>query len=347
MGRINVIVIMFIIIQGLTVINEGNSTDSVIQQEKNSSSYDLNYSYVMNSPELTFNRIIVLSRNCDKLFLNLSVQNYGEPIDTVLTSVKINNVLTEQAFSSIEREGLKNCIVYQFDQPQFLIIPLNYSYQEILSISISLHLDSLISWREVEYNFAIFSAILYSVNLVEPLNNQSLMIFSNSFQFALQPSRISSFGKRLLLKSFIPVEIPDNMYLSSILEITMSSGRFDYVTVSTGTNYAIDGNFVRINSTVNRNNLKNQIWHLNLYIIPIIDSQEEYSLITFSLQAYGILKEKIIIYQNLDLINHPIPGIIMTPVLILLLFGIPYYYVYQEELTEKDDRIIESELGRV
>jgi hypothetical protein len=143
------------------------------------------------------------------------------------------------------------------------------------------------------------------------------------------------------------VEIPDNMYLSSILEITMSSGRFDYVTVSTGTNYAIDGNFVRINSTVNRNNLKNQIWHLNLYIIPIIDSQEEYSLITFSLQAYGILKEKIIIYQNLDLINHPIPGIIMTPVLILLLFGIPYYYVYQEELTEKDGRIIESELGRV
>jgi hypothetical protein len=301
----------------------------------------------MNTPEVTFNRLIVLSKYCDKLFLNLSVQNNGEPINTVLTSIQINNVITELAFSSNEREGLKNCLVYQFDQPQFLIIPLNFSYQEVVSISISLHLDSLISWREVEYNFAIFSAILHSVDLVQPLVDQSLMILSNSFQFALPSSEISFFGKQLLLKSYIPVDIPNNMHLSSILEITMIGGQFEFVSLSTGINYAIDGNFAQINSTVNTNNLKDQIWYLNLYIIPNIDSQDEYSLITISLQAYGFLKENLIIDNNLDLINHPVPGFIMTSVLIFLLFGIPYYYVYQEELAEKDDRIIESELGRV
>ncbi|PWI48620.1 hypothetical protein CEE45_06135 [Candidatus Heimdallarchaeota archaeon B3_Heim] len=339
--------ILLIIIQGITVICKGDLAKTLQQQESKSSSYDLNFNYTMDKPELTFNRFIVLSRPWDKLFLNLSIQNFGEPIDTILTTIKINDIITDHVFSSNEREGLKNCLVYQFDQPQALMIPLNYSYQEILSVSVSMYLDSLISWREVEYNFIIFSATVHAVDLVQPLSEQSLMILSSNFQYALQPSQISFFGKKILTKSLLPVDIPDNLYLSSILEITIKGGQFDYIALGTGRNHAIDGNVVRINSTVNKVDLENQIWHINLYIIPIISSTDDYSTISISIRAYGLLKEINTLNNNLESVSHPIPGFIMIPVLIFILFGIPYYYVYQEELSEKDDRIIDSDLGKM
>ena len=170
---------------------------------------------------------------------------------------------------------------------------------------------------------------------------------SRKFQYALQSSQISYFGKRLLLKSFIPVDIPDNMYLSSILEITILGAQIDYLTIDGENTHAMDGNLVRINATVNTNDLRDQIWYINLYIIPFIDTHDDYSIITLSLRAHGILKAINLLTKDLDLTKHPIPGFIVTPVLIFLLFGIPYYCVYQEELTEKDDRIIDSELGKL
>jgi len=350
LGRIKQLkelIILCILFQGVLVFGVENSPKLIAQKENSSSSYDLNYSYTMNTPELTFSRVAIISRDWDKLFLNLSVQTYGEPIDEVFISVKINIILTEQTFSSNEREGLKNCLVYQFNQPQFLIVPLNYSHQEILTISFSIHLDSLVSWREVEFEFTIFSAILHFFDCIQPLTYQPLMIVSNSFLFTLPSSQMSYFGKRLLLKGFIIVDIPDNMYLSSILEITILGGQFEYISLETGTNYNIDRNFAKINTTVTKDNLKDQTWAIKLCIIPFIDSQDEYSVVTITIEAKGVLKEKIPMKSDIDLIDHPIPGFIMTPFLICLFFGIPYYYVYQEELADKDDRIIDSKLGKV
>jgi hypothetical protein len=338
---------ILIVIQGISIICCGVTEGRLEQDNTTTGRYDLNFAYTMIDPELTFNRLIVMPRDWDKLFLNLSVQNYGEPIDTILTSIKINDVLTEYAFSSNERVGLKNCLVYQFDHPQTLIIPLNYSYQEILSVSISIHLDSLISWREVEYKFEISTTYLHGINLVQPLSNQSLIIMPGNFKYVLQSSQTSYFGKRLLLKSFIAVEIPDNMHLSSALEITILGAQIEYVTIGTENTHALDGNLARINTTVNKNDLRDQIWHMSIYIIPFIDSHDNYSIITVSLRAHGILHDNGLSNKNLDLTMHPIPGFIMTPVLIFLLFGIPYYYVYQEELKDSDDRIIDSDLGRL
>ena len=343
MRRINIITIILIVIQGISMVECGRA----VQDESNSGTYDLNANYTMNLPELTFTRLIVMPRSWDTLFLNLTVQNYGEAIESILISSKINDILTEDTFSSNERVGLKNCLVYQFDQPQTIIIPLNFFYQEILSVSISIHLDSLVSWREVEYNFEILSAFLHGVNLAYPLNDQPLMILSREFHFTLQSSQISYFGKRLLLRSYFPVGIPDNMFLSIVLEVSIFGAQFDYVTLGSDNNHVIDRNFVRINATINKDDLKDQIWQSTLYIIPYIESQDDYSMITLSLRAHGVLKAINFSNKDLDLTKHPIPGFIMTPVLIFLLFGIPYYYVYQEELTEKDDRIIDSELGKM
>ncbi len=347
--QICIIFSIFLSIHSVLSICEGSSLVFSQQREEVDRSYNLNIAYMMNNPEITFTRLVVLSKQWDKLFLNLSVQNYGEAIDFIQTSSKINDLSTDHSFSSKERDGLKNCLVYQFDRPQTLIIPLNYTYQETLSISISIYLDALISWREVEYNFKIFSASLYAINLVQPLTEQPLLITSKNFHFILQSSQISYFGERLLLRSYLPVQIPDNQLLTTNLELEIIGGKFDYLSLTTGqsSKYLIEDNIAVINTTINQDDLKDHVWYIDIHIIPIIDSHDGYSDITFTLQVHGVLKEKLISNNNLDLIDHPIPGIIMTPLLIFVLFGIPYYYVYQEELTEKDDQILESELGRL
>ncbi len=343
------VVFFVIILPFLPIISSvANMVDYRTENNGKNGNHDLHFQYSMKNSELTVNRLIVLSESWDKLFLNMSIQNFGEAIDSIFISVKINEVITECTFSSYKRVGLKNCLMYQFAQPQILIIPLNFTYQEVLSISISIYLDALISWREVEYNFTIYSANLQGHNLLQPFTEQPLHILSNNFHYILQSSPSSLFGQRLFVRGFVPVDIPPKFLLSTQLEVQITGADLEHISLGTGSNinYEINERFTRINSSVSSNDLTDHLWSLKLYIIPIMNNPNDYSSITISLKARGVLIADHFSDADLGLISHPIPGIIMIPILIFFLFGVPYYHVYQEELTEKVDRLLETEIGK-
>ncbi len=327
----------------------GFTSETRSTKENSSHIVDLHFSSQMHNAEVHYQRLVILpSGNWDKFILIILVQNFGEPLDNVFVSVRSNEETSERVFNTYEQSGLRNSLAYQFEQAQELIIPLNITHQEQVLLSLTVMLDSLISWRESNYNFSIFSTSLHCVDFVQPKERiQRLPIFAPTHVYIVQPSQISLFSKKILSKCFVPISIPEGMELNALLNITMVGASFDFLSLDFGANTAKGENKVQINTSLSSEKLNEQFWELRLFILPSFSSSEEFVSITISVEVQGILKK---ITENNDeelLSSHPIPGIIMIPFLVFILFGIPYYYVYQEELTEKNDRITEYDEGRI
>jgi len=262
--------------------------------------------------------------------------------------VRSNEESVEKIFNTYEQSGLRNSLAYQFEQAQEIIIPLNIINVEQISLSLTVMLDSLISWREPIYNFSIISTSLHCINFVHPEEDiQRLPIFSPTHTYVVQATQISLFSKKILSKCFVPILIPDGMELNALLNITMVGGSFDFLSLDFGSNSASGGNKVQINTTINGEKLNEEFWELNLYILPSFSTTEDFASITISVEVHGILKKIATSNDGEILFSHPIPGLIMIPLLVVVLFGIPYFYVYQEELTEKNDQILEHDQGRI
>ena len=310
---------------------------------------DLSFSSEMYDAEVHYQRLVILpSGNWDKLVLKMIVQNFGESLDNVFISVRNNEETIECIFKTYEQSGLRNSLTYQFEQAQELIIPLNVTNQEQVLLSLTVMLDSLISWREPVYNFSILSTSLHCINFVQPEENiQRLPVFSPSHTYVVQPSKISLFSKKILSKCFVPILIPDGMELNALLNITMVGASFDFLSLGFGANSANGGSKVQINTTIQGENLNEQFWELHLYFLPYFSSSDEFVSITIDVEVLGIMNKITTSNDEYLLSSHPVPGLIMIPLLIFTLFGIPYYYVYQEELTEKNDQILEHDEERI
>ena len=330
--------------KGTGLISETRSID-----ESSDQIIDLFFSSEMYEAEVHYQRLVILpSGNWDKFVIKMLVQNFGESLDNIFVSVRSNEESVEKIFNTYEQSGLRNSLAYQFEQVQEIIIPLNVTNVEQISLSLTVILDSLISWREPNYNFSIISTSLYCINFVHPEQNiQRLPIFSPSHTYVIQTTQIPLFSKKILSKCFVPILIPEGMELNALLNITMVGGSFDFLSLDFDSNTANGENNVQINTTINGEKLKEQFWEIHLYILPSFYSSDDFVSITISVEVHGILKK---IARNNDeelLSSHPIPGLIMIPLLVFILFGIPYYYVYQEELTEINDQILEHDKGRI
>jgi hypothetical protein len=327
----------------------GLASETNFTHENSSQIINLYFSREMHEAEAHYQRLVILpSNNWDILILKMLVQNFGESLDNVLISVRDNEEIIERTFNTYEQSGLRNSLAYQFEQIQELVVPLNFTNRELLSLSLTVMLDSLISWREPNYNFSIISTSIHCIELVQPGEEiQRLPVMSSSHTYVVQPSQISLFSKKILSRCFIPISIPDGMELNSILNITILGASFDFLSLGFGVNVANGENKAQINTTITSGGLKEQFWEIQLYTLPSFSSNDEFVSITIFLEAQGVLKSLNIDKNESSLSTHPIPGIIMIPILIFILFVIPYYYVYQEELTEKNDQIIEYDKERV
>ena len=308
---------------------------------------NLFFSQLINTSEFYFERVISLTKNWEILILNLSIQNLGEALDNIFVSIDCNGITTDFVFNSQIRTGFKNSLAYQFEQSQSLIVPFNYSYQEHLYLTISIFLDSIISWREPKYSFTVNSAVIHCLNPVQPKEKTSLSVFSAKHQYQIQPSKVSFLDKKILTQCFIPIRIPDNHKLSTNIRIQISGAQFDFISINTNPNTAVKGYNALLNTTVPKESVIRNIWELNLFITPLFNVRDEITLIVIDVEVQGIVEE---IYRTKEMSSigsHPIPGFIMIPVLVLVLFGIPYFYVYKEELKEKKDHIIDSDLGKM
>ncbi len=343
------IFLVFLVILFPIQISTGLVSETQSTNENSSQVIDLFFSREMHEAETHYQRLVILtSDNWDILMLKMLVQNFGESLDNVLISVRSNEEIIERTFHTYEQSGLRNSLAHQFEQVQELVVPLNFTNREQISLSLTVMLDSLISWREPNYNFSIFSTSLHCVNLVQPEEQiQRLPVISSSHTYVVQPSQISLFSKKILSRCFIPISIPDGMELNSILNITMLGASFDFLTLGFGANLANGRNEAQINTTITSKGINEHIWELQLYTLPSFSSNDEFVSIRIFVEAQGILKPLNIDKNEEFFTTHPIPGIIMIPLLIFILFGIPYYYVYQEELTDKNDQIIEYDKERI
>ncbi|MHA2100701.1 MAG: hypothetical protein ACW99A_18685 [Candidatus Kariarchaeaceae archaeon] len=297
---------------------------------------DLYLSNRISVPEVTYQRLVILSYDTwDHLLLQIIVQNYGESLDSVFVSIMCNGILTEKEFNTYEQLGSNLYLSHQFEQVQELIIPLNISREKNISLTFTVSLDPVFSLRDPTYNFSIYSASLHSVNLIQPRDVQPLPIFSPSHSFIVQPKKLSLFNKKILVKCLIPVLIPDGMELNALVNVKMTGASFDHFSLDSEIKEVRGKNNVNINTTINKENLNGDIWFLLVSVTPLLSSNNDPIPLTISVDIYGKLKPHFDYYRENFLSTHPIPIPVMIILFIILLYVIPYYFVYQEEMMEK------------
>ena len=350
--RITSLPLIFVVLLGIVLlcqISVGFPSETQSLSEYSDQTINLFFSREMHEAEAYYQRLIIIPfNNWNTLILKMLTQNFGESLDSVVISVRSNDEIIEKTFNTYEQSGFRNSIAHQFEQVQELIIPLNFTKRDQVPLSITVMLDSLISWRKPDFNFTIISSTLHCVSFIQPGEKiQNLPVFSSTHTYVVQSSQISLFSKKILSKYIIPISIPEGMVLYSILNVTMSGATFDFLSLGSGANEANGGNIAQINTTITSDMISEQFWEIQLYTLPSLPSNDDFVPITISVDAQGIIKPLDIDKTETFLSTHPIPGLLMIPLLIFVLFGIPYYYVYQEELTEKNEQILEYDKGRI
>ena len=80
-----------------------------------------------------------------------------------------------------------------------------------------------------------------------------------------------------------------------------------------------------------------------MIISPDYDSFYVPTRVVVEVTAVGVLQS----HSSAPFVNilevHPIPVIIMFPILIISLFGVPYYLVYQEQSSDPDNNILDPQ----
>lgn len=333
---INVKIFIFILVF-LSIFQQINTIASIEELKpilNTKDSINLFIQQNIEKAEIKFRRIISLSKEWDILFLNLTVQNNGDPLENVFLSTSMNEKISEYSFESYNREQTTKRLVHQFEQRQSLISPLNYSFDEIQTIIISVLLNPMIPWRSPIFNFTIISAVIHCCDLSTFESSSPLNHFPLVHTYYIRKSEISFLSSKILIRVLIPIEIPLNQELVTTVKLKISGARFSIISFNEGENYICNGTEVEFNTVVNHDMIRNNIWNLEISIHPSFVSAEDYTLLIISSEIHGVFQEATSIRGN-ELHSHPIPNSIMQPILIFIFFCVPYYHVFKEE-TEKN-----------
>lgn len=336
--------IVFIIILSIfqqTKIKMVFSTSETQSSSKTMESIDLNFQQNVGLAEIHFQRIITLSKEWDNLLLNLTVQNYGETLDSVFISTSMNGIIAEASFETYDRNQLKKRLAYQFELRQSLIFPLNYSFEETQTIIVSVLLDSTISWRSPHFNFSILAAKICCLEFNSFESPLQVKHFPEIHSFLIRTTSTSFLSSKILINILIPVEIPLNQEFMATIKLKINGAKFDVISVDNGKNYFSDDTEVEIKAVMRKDGTINNIGYLKISLLPSFISNDEYTLISISSEIQGVFQDVVRIEID-DLQHHPIPSLIMLPILVISFFCIPYYYVYKEETENKGDKVIDG-----
>ncbi len=314
-----------------------NTTTEITPLEK----FDLGLTGVITEVESSFKRNMVLSKTWDHLVLNMTIQNFGDPLDNVFLKVNVNGVPTQATFSTLEQKNLAKAFYYQFEVPQTLVMILNHTKQTEVELEILVILDHAVALRNLYVNLSINCAELIGLNLVEPYERGNLPIFPVNHLYQIQPAKFSFLKKNLLASIILFVQIPSEMRLDCTISATLEGVGIDYLKVDDQTFYpnrstrSIDFNY-SISEISNDQGLP-----LTILVAPDYEGLSGLTNISLSLAVSGELESIPESSVNDVLGSHPIPGWLMIPVLIVGLFGVPYYLVYQEHITSRDNNILD------
>ncbi|MFX1283123.1 MAG: hypothetical protein ACFFB5_05685 [Promethearchaeota archaeon] len=310
-----------------------------------SESYDLSISEVVTEVERTFQRNIVLSRVWDRLLLNMSVQNFGDPLDNVFLHVITNGAPIHATFHAVETVGLVQAFSYQFEIPQTLVMTLNHTQETELQLKILILLDHSVTWRTPSVNFAIQKAHLIALDLIQPLERSILPLSYANPQYQIQPVKYSFQRRNLLASPILYVHIPANMQLLCTLLVTLQGTGVDYLVVDEQTVYANEGGHsISMNFTITKTS-EDQDISLSMSIAPDYEGLGGETRVFLSITVVGMLEPYssplVAAPVTAVLGAHPIPWLLMIPILAITLFGIPYYLVYQDHVTDKDNTLLD------
>ncbi|MFW9903662.1 MAG: hypothetical protein ACFFFH_04975 [Candidatus Thorarchaeota archaeon] len=307
-----------------------------------SETHNLRISQVLTEVETEFKRTIILSRIWDRLVLNMTVQNRGDFLENVFLKVIANGAPVQATFSSFEEIGLVQAFSYQFEVPQMLLVTLNYSKQTQVQLDITIILDFGVTLGTPVVDCLIQGAQLIALNLAQPIESQILPLLQAN-QYQIQPVKYSFLKKNLILSAVVYVHIPEDMQLLCTVSVLLHGTKINYLTIEdqifypSGNEYMIAFNLTKTLPSVG------QELFLTMIVSPDYDSLDVPTQVIVEVTAVGVLQSR----SNAPFVNvlgvHPVPALIMFPILIISLFGVPYYLVYQEHISDRDNNILDTQ----
>ncbi|MFX0170605.1 MAG: hypothetical protein ACFE9L_01665 [Candidatus Hodarchaeota archaeon] len=331
----------------LCVIQENFSANAIEEQYMLNATLpalekiDLGINEVVNETESVFQRNLALSRSWNKLILNLSVQNLGDSLDKVILQVITNDVQVQATFNTLEQAGLIQAIAYQFEVPQSLIVNLNFTGQKELQIDIRLLLDYIVTWRSPKVDFRINKAEIIGLNSSNLNDNEELILLAANHWYHIQPVDFSMLEKKLFVQSYFFASFPDDYQLDCTITVASQGVELNYVSIDEKSFYSTKSQEIRFNWTFD-NLPGTEFFLLNIIVSPVYDNLIGITQTKIFLNISGTLFEKANLSFKEFLGSHPIPGWLMHLILLITLFGIPYIKVYQEQVANQDEGILDS-----
>lgn len=331
----------FIIIPcGLISSNSAIAIESSYTSSFEFKKIDLQLSEEISISEVYFQRTFFLEKEWDIIVLNLTVQNFGDPFDGVVLQIHIDGNIISHTYNALEQVGLVKAYSYQFELHQNLILPLNYSGSGIKQIEIRIILDHAPSVTLPIVNFSIVQGEILAFDYLQPINtSMQLPISSSNYQYIIQPANLVFLQKKLLLTTYLFCQIPSGMQLDSTISVIIDRVGIDQIKIN-GESFHDDGNHaLKFNLTISENN--NRYSRLDFTIYPSYKQVHANTKIKLLLSISGNLSQNTNSESEGELGPHPIPWWLMYPIILVGLFGFPYYKVYKEHLISRNEEILD------
>ncbi|MFW9779246.1 MAG: hypothetical protein ACFFE8_10365 [Candidatus Heimdallarchaeota archaeon] len=331
---------------GLFVANPVKATPSDVEALR-SEIVDLGWSVQITEGHYKFYTTVSFSEVWERVLLNITLQNIGDELDQILVTVNLNGDISEGVFKQYEeiRDSIGvRALAYQFELPQSLLLPLNHTPQTYYELEIVLNFDGGFSWNNPGINVRILEAAILGFQPSSATEWKVLPILGAERNFQIQPnvlkyqwSRTKLLGTGLLT---VLIEDPASQMLETQVNLSVEGIGIDSVTIEGQTTH-FDGNHqigIAQNLVFNR---QVPIYSIAIMISPEIIETTEPILVRMSIQISGQVGPRSDIFPFMELPPHPIPAPLMWLVLIIGLFGIPYWYVFQENLADTPEALLE------
>jgi hypothetical protein len=301
---------------------------------------DLEFSRIITESEISFDRSIFFETIWDNLVLNMTVQNFGDPLDGVVLKVSTDNHICQHTFSTLEQVGLVKVISYQFELQKNLILPLNISDEGLINIRILIILDHTASVQKPDINFSIHQTEIIAFDNPQPVENMTLPLFGANQRYIIQPAKLLFLEKKLLAHTYLFSNIPLDMQLETTIKMQLNGVGVDQIQIDGDSFYSSSNSVFIFNLTITER--FNDFISLNFIVYPNYYQVHELTEINMLISISGKLNENSGSRSRTELGINPIPWWLMYPLILIGLFAFPYYNVYKEHLMTRDEEFIDT-----
>ncbi|NHJ01628.1 MAG: hypothetical protein EAX86_05765 [Candidatus Heimdallarchaeota archaeon] len=331
--------LLFLYTNDLVISKTNSLPPSLINKDLKCEYVNIGLNTRLTEIKSTFSRYCIMNQKWNHLLLNLTVQNHGESIESVIISTEMNGATQRTVFATYQEIGLIKALNYQFDIPQSLIIKLNSSLiSDSFLLNISIILEHSISWRQPDVDFTILQSEIIGLNSTQLKETFELSPLSISRHYLIHKVSFGLFGKPLLISTLVFIKPQNDISIDGIARIAVKGSNIDYIRIYNENHFVSNGNIA--NLSFSGGIPAEGVLELDVIVNPSYNIDQGEILITIEFSVFNRLLPTS--HPLVILGNHPIPEWIMFPIMFIFLLGIPFYLVYQESLAAKGDKLIDQ-----